>query len=66
MKSARSGTIGFGIKGTRHVAVVGYDGLEVTLEKGISPSTHNSVTPRIYWGVWKSAGRLNATDLIQI
>jgi hypothetical protein len=53
VESARTGTIGFGIKGTRHVAVVGHDGLEVKLE---------IVTPRISWGEWKSSGRLNATD----
>lgn len=57
VKSARSGTVGFGIKGTRHVAVVGYDGLEVKLEK---------VTPRIFWGVWKSSGKQNATELIPV
>ncbi|KAJ3222231.1 hypothetical protein HK099_002544 [Clydaea vesicula] len=70
-KSARAGTVGFGIKGrkirlkkftnffstlgTRHVAVVAHNGLEVKLEK---------VTPRIMWGVWASSGRLNATDVI--
>ena len=40
VNSARTGAIGFGIKGTRHVAVVGEDGLEVKLEK---------VTPRVMW-----------------
>ncbi|KAJ3212642.1 Twinfilin-1 [Clydaea vesicula] len=69
-KAARAGTIGFGIKGTRHVAIVAHNGLEVKLEK---------VTPRIMWGVWArykitlqelnqfisfSSGRLNATDII--
>ena len=54
VNSARKNGIGFGIKGTRHVAIVGDDGLEVKLEK---------VTPRVHWGVWKSSGRLNVSEI---
>ncbi|KAJ3118605.1 hypothetical protein HDU96_000066 [Phlyctochytrium bullatum] len=45
---ARRGRVEWGIKGTRHVAVVSSDGKEVTLER---------VTPRIEWGIWASGGR---------
>ncbi|KAI8843037.1 hypothetical protein BC829DRAFT_297363 [Chytridium lagenaria] len=45
---ARGGRVEWGIKGTRHVAVVSSDGKEVTLER---------VTPRVLWGVWASGGR---------
>ncbi|KAJ3209555.1 hypothetical protein HDU67_006116 [Dinochytrium kinnereticum] len=48
VEGARGGRVEWGIKGTRHVAVVSSDGKEVTLER---------VTPRVLWGVWASGGR---------
>ncbi|KAJ3075559.1 hypothetical protein HK102_005576 [Quaeritorhiza haematococci] len=57
VKGARKGRVDWGIKGTKHVAVVTTDGREVPLVK---------VTPRIMWGVWRSAGKTNATDLIVV
>ncbi|KAI9094051.1 hypothetical protein DFS34DRAFT_629699 [Phlyctochytrium arcticum] len=41
--SARNGRVAFGIKGTKHVALVGRNGREEPLEK---------VTPRVRWGAW--------------
>lgn len=46
--SAREGRIDFGIKGTRHVAVVGMEKSERQLDK---------VTPRVKWGQWISGGK---------
>lgn len=46
--SAREGRIDFGIKGTRHVAVIGTEKAERQLDK---------VTPRIKWGQWISGGK---------
>ncbi|KAJ3158089.1 hypothetical protein HK101_001398 [Irineochytrium annulatum] len=48
VEGARAGRVDWGIKGTRHVAVVSSDGKEVTLER---------VTPRVLWGVWAAGGR---------
>lgn len=56
-RSARTGKIGYGVKGTRHVAVVSRDGQEVKLVR---------VCPRIEWGTWASSGRINATDLLAL
>jgi hypothetical protein len=46
VSSARDGRVDYGIKGTRHVAVIGT--LELPLE---------FVTPRVKWGQWISGGK---------
>ena len=46
--SAREGKIDFGIKGTRHVAVLGVEKIQRQLDK---------VTPRVKWGQWVSGGK---------
>jgi hypothetical protein len=48
VEGARKGTAGWGIKGTRHVALVSSEGKEIELEK---------VTPRMEWGVWAAGGK---------
>ncbi|KAJ3281379.1 hypothetical protein HDU76_008940 [Blyttiomyces sp. JEL0837] len=48
VQHAREGFVGYGVKGTRHVALVSSEGKEIELEK---------VTPRVLWGVWASGGR---------
>ncbi|KAJ3410321.1 hypothetical protein HDV05_003901 [Chytridiales sp. JEL 0842] len=47
VQGARTGKAGWGIKGTRHVALVSSEGKEIELEK---------VTPRMEWGVWAAGG----------
>ncbi len=48
VSSAREGRVAFGIKGTRHVALIGPDRAELPLER---------VTPRVSWGQWVSGGK---------
>lgn len=48
INSAREGKVEFGIKGTRHVALIGSELAELTLDR---------VTPRVTWGQWVSGGR---------
>ena len=48
ISSARQGKIDYGIKGTRHVALIGSEKTELTLER---------VTPRVLWGQWISGGK---------
>ncbi|RKO96847.1 hypothetical protein CAUPRSCDRAFT_7486 [Caulochytrium protostelioides] len=60
VRSARQGRVDYGIKGTRHVAVVSSEGRELELER---------VTPRIPWGVWASSGaggRLDASNILML
>lgn len=54
VRGARNGVVEFGIKGTKHVAVVGQDGREEPLER---------VTPRVPWGLWRLGNVKDIRDI---